>query len=151
LVDTGFARLEGIERDLRTRDPRHRKRHYIITDAIAEMEWWAYSVMAKLGVSFEEMANPAWFKENPHLGWAFYGTPAEPLPKTVPHHGFSRELLELGSAKPGGYFFSRRTWTGNSSEAVSRRREWSSATASFTTFNAPHPVLMRFGIQKVKP
>jgi hypothetical protein len=68
----------------------------------------------------------------------------------VPHHEFS-QLLEIGSAKPGGYFFSRRTWTGNSSEAVSRRREWSSATAPFTTFNAPQPVLMRFGMQKVKP
>jgi preprotein translocase subunit SecA len=41
LVDPGFASLEGIERDLRSRPQRRRERHYVITDAIAEMEWWA--------------------------------------------------------------------------------------------------------------
>ena len=41
LVDSGFARLEGIDRDLRAPNPRRRARHHIITDAIAEMEWWA--------------------------------------------------------------------------------------------------------------
>src|SRR5208283_4183646 len=33
LVDSGFARLEGIERDLRTPHPRRRDRHFVITDA----------------------------------------------------------------------------------------------------------------------
>ena len=41
LVDPGFASLEGIERDLRSRVEGRRDRHYVITDAIAEMEWWA--------------------------------------------------------------------------------------------------------------
>jgi len=41
LVDPGFADLAGIERDLRTRPQGRRERHYVITDAIAEMEWWA--------------------------------------------------------------------------------------------------------------
>jgi hypothetical protein len=41
LVDQGFARLEGIERDLSHPDRRRRERFAIITDAIAEMEWWA--------------------------------------------------------------------------------------------------------------
>jgi hypothetical protein len=41
LVDPGFASLEGIERDLRSRPEGRRERHYVITDAIAEMEWWA--------------------------------------------------------------------------------------------------------------
>jgi len=40
LVDPGFASLEGIERDLRSRPEGRRDRHYVITDAIAEMEWW---------------------------------------------------------------------------------------------------------------
>lgn len=35
--------------------------------------WRSYPALAKLGLSFEEMANPAWFQENPHLAWAFYG------------------------------------------------------------------------------
>ncbi len=39
----------------------------------AEGFWRAYPVMAKLGLSFEEMANPAWFQTDPHLAWAFYG------------------------------------------------------------------------------
>jgi hypothetical protein len=41
LVDPGFASLEGIERDLRSRPEGHRERHYLIEDAINEMEWWA--------------------------------------------------------------------------------------------------------------
>jgi NAD-dependent SIR2 family protein deacetylase len=65
--------------------------------------WRTYPVIAKLGLSFEEMASPAWFKENPHLAWAFYGHRLNLYRKTVPHQGFSR-LLEIGSAKPGGYF-----------------------------------------------
>ncbi|MGA2865206.1 MAG: Sir2 family NAD-dependent protein deacetylase [Verrucomicrobiota bacterium] len=65
--------------------------------------WRAYPVIAKLGMSFEEMANPAWFKENPHLAWAFYGHRLNLYRKTTPHQGFN-QLLEIGSAKPGGYF-----------------------------------------------
>ena len=41
LVDTDFASLEGIERDLVAREPRRRENFAIITDAINEMEWWA--------------------------------------------------------------------------------------------------------------
>ncbi len=41
LVDPGFASLEGIERDLRSRPEGRRERHYLIKDAINEMEWWA--------------------------------------------------------------------------------------------------------------
>ncbi len=41
LIDPGFASLEGIERDLRFRPEGRRERHYVITDAINEMEWWA--------------------------------------------------------------------------------------------------------------
>jgi NAD-dependent SIR2 family protein deacetylase len=65
--------------------------------------WRAYPAIAKLGLSFEEMANPAWFNENPHLAWAFYGHRLNLYRKTTPHEGFSK-LLEIGSAKPGGYF-----------------------------------------------
>ena len=65
--------------------------------------WRAYPAIAKLGLSFEEMANPAWFIENPHLAWAFYGHRLNLYRKTEPHAGFVR-LLELGRAKPHGYF-----------------------------------------------
>jgi NAD-dependent SIR2 family protein deacetylase len=69
----------------------------------AEGFWRAYPVIAKLGLSFAEMANPAWFKENPALAWAFYGHRLNLYRKTAPHRGF-RQLLALGAAKPGGYF-----------------------------------------------
>jgi len=41
LVDTKVADLEGIERDVKAPEPWRRDRRYLITDAIAEMEWWA--------------------------------------------------------------------------------------------------------------
>lgn len=69
----------------------------------AEGFWRAYPAIAKLGLSFEEMANPAWFRENPHLAWAFYGHRLNLYRTTVPHHGFS-QLLEMGSARARGYF-----------------------------------------------
>jgi len=65
--------------------------------------WRAYPAIAKLGVSFEEMANPAWFKNDPALAWAFYGHRLHLYRRTLPHDGFSR-LLEIGRSKPRGYF-----------------------------------------------
>ena len=35
--------------------------------------WRAYPPLKKLGIRFEEMANPRWFTENPALAWGFYG------------------------------------------------------------------------------
>ena len=65
--------------------------------------WRAYPAIAKLGLSFEEMANPAWFGKDPHLAWAFYGHRLNLYRQTEPHQGF-RRLLELGRAKAHGYF-----------------------------------------------
>ena len=67
--------------------------------------WRAYPALAELGLSFEEMANPAWFRENPHLAWAFYGHRLNLYRQTVPHPGF-RELLEISQAREhGGFVF----------------------------------------------
>jgi NAD-dependent SIR2 family protein deacetylase len=65
--------------------------------------WKAYPPIAKLGISFSEMANPHWFFENPKLAWAFYGHRLNLYRKTIPHDGFSK-LLEIGKSKEGGYF-----------------------------------------------
>lgn len=65
--------------------------------------WKAYPPIAKLGVSFSEMANPMWFYEKPQLAWAFYGHRLNMYRKTKPHDGFY-QLLEYASSKPGGYF-----------------------------------------------
>lgn len=65
--------------------------------------WRAYPVIAKLGISFEEMANPSWFRDDPALAWAFYGHRLNLYRNTAPHAGFS-QLLEVGRSKPHGYF-----------------------------------------------
>ena len=65
--------------------------------------WRAYPGIAKLGISFEEMANPAWFKDDPALAWAFYGHRLNLYRRTAPHAGFAR-LLEIGRSKACGYF-----------------------------------------------
>ena len=41
LVDTKVSELESIERDAKAPTPRRPDRRHLITDAIAEMEWWA--------------------------------------------------------------------------------------------------------------
>ncbi len=51
--------------------------------------WRAYPAVARLGLSFEEMANPAWFHQDPHLAWAFYGHRLALYRATVPHAGFT--------------------------------------------------------------
>jgi NAD-dependent SIR2 family protein deacetylase len=69
----------------------------------AEGFWRAYPVMAKLELSFEEMANPAWFQTDPHLAWAFYGHRLNLYRRTDPHPGFNH-LLEIGSRKAHRYW-----------------------------------------------
>ena len=54
--------------------------------------WQAYPAIAALGRSFEQMANPAGFEENPQLAWAFYGHRLNLYRQTAPHQGF-RQLL----------------------------------------------------------
>jgi NAD-dependent SIR2 family protein deacetylase len=65
--------------------------------------WNAYPPIAKLGLSFSEMANPVWFEANPRMAWAFYGHRLNLYRGTVPHHGF-KLLLEIGKQKKYGYF-----------------------------------------------
>lgn len=65
--------------------------------------WKAYPLVARLGLSFAAMANPAWFEKDPHLAWAFYGHRLGLYRRTRPHAGFVK-LLEWTAAKPGGYF-----------------------------------------------
>ncbi|MGC9941634.1 MAG: Sir2 family NAD-dependent protein deacetylase [Verrucomicrobiota bacterium] len=65
--------------------------------------WRAYPAIAKLGLRFEEMANPSWFERSPELAWAFYGHRLALYRKTKPHAGFQR-LLDCGKQKRHGYF-----------------------------------------------
>ena len=65
--------------------------------------WQAYPPIAKLGLSFSEMAQSRWFSDDPAFAWGFYGHRLRLYREAVPHLGFA---LLLGAARnmPGGYF-----------------------------------------------
>ncbi len=65
--------------------------------------WRAYPPLARLGLSFVEMANPSWFRRDPELAWGFYGHRLHLYRTTEPHPGFSA-LLRLGRSLPGEFF-----------------------------------------------
>jgi len=50
--------------------------------------WRAYPPYRRLGLTFEEAANPAHFERDPAFGWGFYGHRAALYRATVPHAGF---------------------------------------------------------------
>jgi len=64
--------------------------------------WNAYPVIANLGYSFVDMANPEWFESKPKLAWAFYGHRLNLYRETIPHEGF--ELLKELVASKKEYF-----------------------------------------------
>ena len=64
--------------------------------------WKAYPPFERLGVSFVDMANPAWFARDPELAWGFYGHRLGLYRATAPHRGFGilgrwAEGLKFGS------------------------------------------------------
>ncbi len=65
--------------------------------------WRAYPAFAKLGIRFEEAANPAWFRRDPALAWGFYGHRLELYRRTVPHGGFGI-LARWAERAPSGAF-----------------------------------------------
>jgi NAD-dependent SIR2 family protein deacetylase len=65
--------------------------------------WRAYPALGKLGISFEQMAQPSWFDDRPEMAWAFYGHRQRLYRETTPHAGYST-LLQWGQAMPAGYF-----------------------------------------------
>ena len=65
--------------------------------------WEAYPPLKKLGLDFQQIANPRWFAINPALAWAFYGHRLQLYRDTTPHKGFSL-LLELVQNKNKNYF-----------------------------------------------
>ncbi|GAB0057298.1 NAD-dependent protein deacylase sirtuin-5, mitochondrial [Candidatus Magnetaquicoccaceae bacterium FCR-1] len=65
--------------------------------------WNAYPVIARLGLSFPQMANPDWFRRDPRLAWAFYGHRLDLYRRVHPHAGFA-QLLQIAQEKPHGGF-----------------------------------------------
>lgn len=65
--------------------------------------WQAYPALAKAGVQFHEIADPAAFRANPHRAWGFYGHRLNLYRQTVPHEGFTI-LRRIGESMPKGMF-----------------------------------------------
>ena len=63
--------------------------------------WRAYPALKEREISFEDMANPDWFLQNPRLAWGFYGHRLNLYRKTTPHAGFA---MLLKWAKEKQYF-----------------------------------------------
>ncbi|WP_018686494.1 SIR2 family NAD-dependent protein deacylase [Actinokineospora enzanensis] len=51
--------------------------------------WRAYPPYERLGLRFEEIADPIHFTEDPELAWGFYGHRLDLYRTTVPHSGFA--------------------------------------------------------------
>nr|VFK43029.1 MAG: NAD-dependent protein deacetylase, SIR2 family [Candidatus Kentron sp. TC]VFK43031.1 MAG: NAD-dependent protein deacetylase, SIR2 family [Candidatus Kentron sp. TC] len=64
--------------------------------------WRAYPPLERLGLSFIEMANPAWLEADPRLAWGFYGHRLHLYRDTDPHQGFY--ILKRWMAETGGGF-----------------------------------------------
>ncbi len=65
--------------------------------------WEAYPPLRERGLSFGEIAQPQWFRNDPELAWGFYGHRLHLYRGTTPHNGF--DILRRWAVKrPGGAF-----------------------------------------------
>ncbi len=51
--------------------------------------WEAYPLLKEERLSFQDLANPSWFSDDPKRAWGFYGHRYYLYKKTVPHDGFN--------------------------------------------------------------
>ena len=65
--------------------------------------WRAYPEARRLGLSFEDLANPTWFDRDPVLAWGFYGHRLGLYRSVAPHAGYGA-LLRWAGSKKNGYF-----------------------------------------------
>ena len=65
--------------------------------------WRAYPPLEELGIRFEQMANPRWFRDDPELAWGFYGHRLNLYRGSSPHAGFAI-LRGWAEQKPLGAF-----------------------------------------------
>ena len=65
--------------------------------------WNAYPPYRSLGLAFDELANPRWFRTDPGLAWGFYGHRLHLYRRTQPHAGFAL-LRQWAARKAHGAF-----------------------------------------------
>lgn len=67
--------------------------------------WRAYPAARKLGLRFEQLADPRWFREDPPLAWGFYGHRLNLYRRTEPHRGFAILRRWAEAARAGAFVF----------------------------------------------
>ena len=65
--------------------------------------WRAYPPLKKLGLTLPEMSTPAWFTDDPHFTWGFFGHRKNLYKATKPHKGFDI-LKNWADSMENGYF-----------------------------------------------
>jgi NAD-dependent SIR2 family protein deacetylase len=68
--------------------------------------WRAYPPYQRLGLAFEELADPVHFVDDPELAWGFYGQRLALYRATVPHAGFDALLHWATAERPARVFTS---------------------------------------------
>lgn len=84
--------------------------------------WNAYPPFRASGLSFIDLANPTWFKEDPGLAWGFYGHRLNLYRATKPHAGF-HILRSLSEQKKDGCFVFTSNVDGQFQRAGFRQEE----------------------------
>jgi len=67
--------------------------------------WRAYPAFRDLGLAFQSLANPRWFRDDPALAWGFYGHRLELYRATVPHEGFQVLRRLTARMRHGAFVF----------------------------------------------
>jgi NAD-dependent SIR2 family protein deacetylase len=67
--------------------------------------WTAYPPFRRLGLSFVDLANPIWFKQDPAQAWGFYGHRRRLYLDTAPHRGFAILRQWAGNCPFGAFVF----------------------------------------------
>lgn len=67
--------------------------------------WKAYPPMKELGLSFYDLANPVWFRDDPGRAWGFYGHRRNLYRETEPHDGFEILKRWCDQKRLGGFVF----------------------------------------------
>lgn len=65
--------------------------------------WKAYPALK--GLSFVDMANPAWFYSDPYRAWGFYGHRLNLYRQTIPHQGFKLLLKWAQNKSESSFIF----------------------------------------------
>jgi NAD-dependent SIR2 family protein deacetylase len=67
--------------------------------------WRAYPAYERLGLRFEQLANPQWFADDPALAWGFYGHRRNLYRAIQPHDGFRILLSWAAHMRHGAFVF----------------------------------------------